>query len=65
MTSRARGRRVRRYSFLLNPFSDVRLSKCPQCDRLTHSRKFPLVIHVENWGRSYWQTCRYCSLRQS
>ncbi len=62
MTNGSVGQRVARYSFLLNPFSDIRLSKCPQCDRSIHPRKFPLVIHVENWGPIVLgKTCRYCS----
>ena len=52
----------RRYAFMLNPFPDVRLSKCPRCERLTFPRKFPLVIVVQGWG-PYVQgkTCKYCS----
>ena len=51
-----------RYSFLLNPYRDVRLSKCPQCERPTHSRKFPLFIHVDKWGALVLgKTCRYCT----
>src|SRR5262249_41104681 len=51
-----------RYSLLLNPYTDVRLSKCPRCERLTHLRKFPLFIHVEGWGPLVLgKTCRYCT----
>jgi hypothetical protein len=51
-----------RYSFILNPYTDVRLSKCPQCSRPTHQRKFPLVIVVREWGPFVLgKTCRYCS----
>jgi hypothetical protein len=51
-----------RYSFLLNPYSDVRLSKCPRCGRLTHPRKFALFIHVEGFGPLVLgKTCRYCT----
>lgn len=51
-----------RYSFILNPYSDVRLSKCPKCDRPTHLRKFPLLIHVDQWGPlALGKTCRYCT----
>ncbi len=51
-----------RYSFLLNPYSDVRLSKCPRCQRLTHLRKFALLIHLEGWGPMVLgKTCRYCT----
>ena len=51
-----------RYSFLLNPHSEVRLSKCPKCQRLTHLRKFALLIHIERWGpMALGKTCRYCT----
>jgi hypothetical protein len=51
-----------RYSFMLNPHSDVRLSKCPKCQKLTHLRKFALLIHIDKWGpMSLGKTCRYCS----
>jgi hypothetical protein len=51
-----------RYSFILNPYTDVRLSKCPKCDRLTHPRKFALFIHVDGWGPLVLgKTCRYCT----
>ena len=51
-----------RYSYMLNPYSDVRLSKCPKCGKLTHPRKFALLIHIEAWGLlAMGKTCRYCS----
>jgi hypothetical protein len=51
-----------RYSFLLNPHAEVRLSKCPRCERPTHLRKFSLFIHVEGWGPLVLgKTCRYCT----
>jgi hypothetical protein len=51
-----------RYSFLINPHSDVRLSKCPQCQRPTHLRKFALFIHIDRWGPlALGKTCRYCA----
>jgi hypothetical protein len=61
--ARARvGKLPPRYAFLLNPYTDVRLSKCPRCERLTHLRKFPLFIHVEGWGPLVLgKTCRYCT----
>ena len=50
------------FSYMLNPYSDVRLSKCPKCGKLTHPRKFALVIHIEAWGLlALGKTCRYCS----
>jgi hypothetical protein len=51
-----------RYSYMLNPYSDVRLSKCPKCQKLTHHRKFVLFIHIDQWGSiALRKTCRYCS----
>ena len=51
-----------RYGFMLNPFPQTRLSKCPKCQKLTFPRKFALLIHVDGFG-PYVQgkTCRYCS----
>jgi len=50
-----------RYSFLLNPYSDVRITKCPKCRKLTYLRKFALFIHIEEWGLMVLgKTCRYC-----
>ena len=51
-----------RYSFLLNPYSDIRLSKCPKCERPTHPRKFALFVHVDGWGPLILgKTSRYCT----
>ena len=51
-----------RYSFILNPYSDQRLSRCPQCEKLTHLRKFALLINVDDWGPMVLgKTCRYCT----
>lgn len=50
-----------RYSYMLNPRSEVRLSKCPQCRQLTYLRKFALFIHIDGWGPlALGKTCRYC-----
>jgi hypothetical protein len=35
-----------RYLFILNLYADVRLSKCPRRQKLTHLRKFALFIHI-------------------
>lgn len=62
MASRKIGKLPRRYSFLLNPYTDTRLSKCPKCDKPTHLRKFALFIHIDQWGPLVLgKTCRYCS----
>ena len=50
-----------RYRFFLNPYQDMRFTKCPQCDSKTLLRKLPLVIHVEPMHMlSLNKTCRYC-----
>lgn len=55
------GNQPPRYSFLLNPYSDERLSKCPICRKPTYLRKFALMIHIEEWGlMALGKTCRYC-----
>jgi hypothetical protein len=62
MSKKRIGGQPHRYIFLLNPYTDTRLSKCPKCDRLTRSRKFALFIHLEGWGPlTLGKTCRYCS----
>jgi hypothetical protein len=50
------------YNFVLNPYPEVRVSRCPFCDRKTGQRKVPLFIHVDPLhpiALNY--TCRYCS----
>ncbi|MCZ6675958.1 MAG: hypothetical protein O7E52_01785 [Candidatus Poribacteria bacterium] len=50
-----------RYAFILNPYQDVRLTKCPQCDQPTRLRKFALLIHVDQFGLMiHGKTCRFC-----
>jgi hypothetical protein len=62
MASTRIGKLPPQYSFILNPYSDVRLSKCPKCDKLTHPRKFALFVHIDDWGPlALGKTCRYCS----
>jgi hypothetical protein len=51
-----------KYNFILNPYPDRRLSRCPFCDCKTGQRKVPLLIHVDPLqlvALNY--TCRYCS----
>src|SRR5437763_4648080 len=55
------GKQPPRYRFFLNPYEDVRSTKCPQCDNKMHQRKLPLVIHVDPMQiLSLNKTCRYC-----
>jgi len=56
------GRLPSKYAFALNPYVDVRFSRCPRCRRLTYNRKFALLIHLERIGlRVLGKTCRYCA----
>jgi hypothetical protein len=56
------GNLPRRYRFALNPFPQVRWSRCPRCEKLTHARKFPLLIHIGGLGLlTLGKTCRYCT----
>jgi len=51
-----------RYRFALNPYPEVRWSSCPRCRKLTHARKFPLLIHVEGAGLvALGYTGRFCT----
>lgn len=62
MAGRTIGKLPPRYALLLNPYSDIRLSKCPICDRPTHPRKFALLINVgEAQPLVLGKTCRYCT----
>jgi hypothetical protein len=50
-----------RYNFMLNPYPDQRISRCPLCENKTGQRKLPLLIHVDPAhliALNY--TCRYC-----
>lgn len=56
------GKLTPRYTFALNPYREVRFSTCPKCNRLTYLRKFPLLIHVDQFGPfALGKTCRYCA----
>jgi len=49
------------YRFFLNPYQDMRWTKCPQCENKMHQRKLPLVIHIDPMVMlSLNKTCRYC-----
>lgn len=62
MPDRRIGRLPPRYSFILNPYPDVRLSKCPLCRKPTFLRKFALFVHIDGWGPlALGKTCRYCA----
>ena len=62
MAKRQIGKLPPRYSFLLNGHPDSRLSKCPECHKPTHLRKFALLLHIDGWGLiTQGKTCRYCT----
>ena len=51
----------KKYNFILNPYPDVRLSRCPFCERKTGQRKLPLFIHIDpHYPLALNYTCRYC-----
>jgi hypothetical protein len=55
------GKQPPQYRFFLNPYQDVRFTRCPQCNNKMHQRKLPLVIHVDPMHLiSLNKTCRYC-----
>jgi hypothetical protein len=52
------------YNFSLNPYPDLRFSRCPDCESKTGQRKLPLLIHVDpmslialNYTNRYCQRC--------
>jgi hypothetical protein len=50
-----------KYSFVINPYPDMRITSCPMCERKTGQRKIPLLIHINPLhliALNY--TCRYC-----
>jgi hypothetical protein len=50
-----------RYKFMLNPYPDRRLYRCPHCDGKLGQRKLPLLIHVDpDHLIALNYTCRYC-----
>ncbi len=51
-----------RYSFVLNPYTDAKISRCPLCGKKTGQRKVPLLIHVDpGYPFALNLTCRYCT----
>lgn len=50
-----------RYSFVFNPYPDMRISSCPYCESKTGQRKIPLLIYVDpEHPIALNYTCRYC-----
>jgi hypothetical protein len=49
------------YRFILNPYTDVRFSSCPECSGRTLLRKVPLAVHVDPHHPVVLnKRCRYC-----
>ena len=50
-----------KHNFTLNPYPDLRVSRCPFCEKKTGQRKIPLLIHVDPmYLIALDYTCRYC-----
>lgn len=62
MAQKRFGKLPPRHDFILNPYDDLRLSKCLKCDRPTHMRKFALLIVIDEFGTMVLgKTCRFCT----
>ena len=49
------------HRFFLNPYPDVRFTKCPLCDQMMKSRKKPFLIHIDpNVLLTFNITGKYC-----
>jgi len=49
------------HSFMLNPYPDQRIGRCPLCEQKSKQRKIPLLIHiVPQHLIALNYTCRYC-----
>jgi len=60
-TSKHFGQLPPRYGFMLNPYPDHRVSRCPLCEGKTGQRKIPLIIHIEPMHMIVLNyTCRFC-----
>jgi hypothetical protein len=50
-----------KYNFILNPYPDYRVSRCPFCENRAGQRKIPLLIHIEPSDYiALYYTCKYC-----
>ena len=49
------------YRFILNPYTETRFTRCPNCERKNRTKKLPLLIFVEPTNFMVLNyTCRYC-----
>lgn len=61
-TQQKLGKLDSKYNFLLNPYPEIRLSRCSNCEGKTGQRKLPLIVHVDPENLVLLNyTCRYCS----
>ena len=50
-----------RYSFMLNPYPDSRIPRCPLCEQKSRQRKVPLLMCIDpHYMIALGYTCRYC-----
>ncbi len=50
-----------RYKFMVNPYPDKRIRRCPLCEQPNRQRKLPLLILVESAAMiALNYTCRFC-----
>lgn len=62
MDQKQLGKLPPRYHFFLNPYKDIRFTRCPKCNGKTGQRKLPLLIWIDpHQPLSLNYTCRYCS----
>lgn len=55
------GKQKPRFKFFLNPYADMRFTRCPQCGGKTKLRKLPLMIYIDPTTlMALNKTCRYC-----
>src|SRR5437773_11525633 len=51
-----------RYSFALNPYTELRFTICPGCGSTTRVRRLALAIHVDQFGMVILRKmCRLCT----
>ena len=61
MSAKQLGKLLPRFDFFLNPYNDLRFTRCPKCREKTILRKLPLVIWVDpHYPVSLNYTCCYC-----
>ncbi len=50
------------FGFILNPYPDQRISRCPFCEGKTGQKKIPILFHIDPMQlMALNYTCRYCA----